>query len=161
MLSFSELSLWFLTCPTGILRIGASAPRLTPRKETLMTTASTVDSKETVSLIGSDKVEGTAVYGADDKKFGKLERVMIDKISGKVAHAVLSFGGFMGMGEDYYPVPWSMLKYDTNLGGYRVTLTKDQLDKAPKYSKSTDWKWNHDNDRRVYDYYKVRPYWDA
>src|ERR1700674_4248208 len=85
-----------------------------------MTTASTLESRETVSLIGSDKVEGTAVYGADDKKFGKLERVMIDKISGKVAHAVLSFGGFMGMGEDYYPVPWSMLKYDTNLGGYRV-----------------------------------------
>jgi PRC-barrel domain len=156
--SFSELSLWFLTCPIGVLRIGA-ALRLTPRKETLMTTASTLDSKETVSLIGSDKVEGTAVYGADDKKIGKLERVMIDKISGKVAHAVLSFGGFMGMGEDYYPVPWSMLKYDTNLGGYRVKLTKDQLDKAPKYSKSTDWDWNRDNDRRVYDYYKAPPYW--
>src|SRR6202521_3809395 len=124
-----------------------------------MTTASTLESRETVSLIGSDKVEGTAVYGADDKKFGKLERVMIDKISGKVSHAVLSFGGFMGMGEDYYPVPWSMLKYDTNLGGYRVKLTKDQLDKAPKYSKSTDGNWNRDNDRRVYEYYKVPPYW--
>ena len=65
----------------------------------------------------------------------------------------------MGMGEDYYPVPWSMLKYDTSLGGYRVNLTKVQLDKAPKYNKSTDWKWNHDNDRLVYDYYKAKPYW--
>jgi hypothetical protein len=110
-------------------------------------------------LIGSDKVEGTGVYGADQKKIGKLERVMIDKISGKIAHAVLSFGGFMGMGEEYYPMPWSMLKYDLNLGGYRVALTKDQLDKAPKYTKSTDWNWNRDNDRRVYDYYKVSPYW--
>jgi sporulation protein YlmC with PRC-barrel domain len=125
-----------------------------------MSTASTLETRETVSLIASDKVEGTVVYGADEKKIGKLERVMIDKISGKVAHAVLSFGGFMGMGEDYYPVPWSMLKYNTKLGGYRVNLTKEQLDKAPKYSKSTDWKWNHDNDRRVYDYYKVQPYWD-
>jgi hypothetical protein len=89
-----------------------------------MSTASTVETQETVSLIASDKVEGTAVYGVDEKKIGKLERVMIDKISGKVAHAVMSFGGFMGMGEDYYPVPWSMLKYDTNLGGYRVNLTK-------------------------------------
>jgi hypothetical protein len=52
-----------------------------------------------------------------------------------------------------------MLKYDTNLSGYRVSLTKDQLDKAPKYSKSTDWSWNRDNDRRVHDYYKVPPYW--
>ena len=56
---------------------------------------------------------------------------MIDKISGKVAYAVLSFGGFMGIGDDYYPVPWSMLKYDTNLGGYRVSLTKDQPFKRP------------------------------
>jgi PRC-barrel domain len=69
------------------------------------------------ALIASDKVEGTAVYGTDDKKIGKLERVMIDKISGKVAYAVLSFGGFLGMGEDYYPMPWSTLKYNTSLGG--------------------------------------------
>ena len=124
-----------------------------------MTTATTLESKETVSLIASDKVEGTAVYGTDDKKIGKLERVMIDKISGKVAYAVLSFGGFLGMGEDYYPMPWSTLKYNTSLGGYRVALTKDQLAKAPKYNKSTDWNWNRDNDRRVYDYYKAQPYW--
>ena len=63
------------------------------------------------------------------------------------------------MGEDYYPVPWSMLKYDTKLGGYRVNLTKDQLEKAPKYSKSTDWNWNRDNERRVHSYYMVPPYW--
>lgn len=124
-----------------------------------MAMATTIDNKETAALIGSDKVEGTAVYGADEKKIGSLERVMLDKIGGKVAYAVLSFGGFMGLGEDYYPVPWSMLKYDTRLGGYRVALTKDQLDKAPKYSKSTDWNWNRDNDRRVYDFYKVSPYW--
>ena len=110
-------------------------------------------------MIGSDKVEGTAVYGADQKKIGSIERVMIDKTSGKVAYAILSFGGFMGMGEDYYPVPWSTLKYDSNLEGYRVNLTEDQLKKAPKYSRSTDWNWNRDNDRRVYDYYRTDPYW--
>lgn len=126
---------------------------------TTTTTTNTLESKETVSLIASDKVEGTAVYGTDEKKIGKLERVMIDKLSGKVAYAVLSFGGFMGMGEDFYPMPWSTLKYDTNLGGYRANLTKDQLDKAPKYSKSSDWNWNRDNDRRVHDYYKAQPYW--
>ena len=124
-----------------------------------MTAATTMQSTETTSLIGSDKVEGTAVYGTDEKKIGNLERVMIDKISGKVAYAVLSFGGFLGMGEDYYPMPWSTLKYDTNLGGYRVNLTKDRLEKAPKYSKSTSWNWNRENDRRVYDYYQTPPYW--
>jgi hypothetical protein len=121
------------------------------------TTATASD--ETTSLIGSDKVEGTAVYGADGQKIGKIERVMLDKVSGKVAYAVLSFGGFMGMGEEYYPVPWSTLKYDTSLGGYRVNLTKGQLEKAPKYSSSTGWNWNRENDRRVYDYYRASPYW--
>ena len=87
-----------------------------------MAATTSIDQKETTSLIGSDKVEGTAVYGPDRGKIGSLERVMIDKLSGKVAYAVLSFGGFLGMGEDYYPVPWSTLTYDTDLGGYRVKL---------------------------------------
>jgi len=125
-----------------------------------MTTASSLETRETTSLIGSDKVDGTAVYGADQEKIGSIERVMIDKISGKVAYAVLSFGGFMGMGEDYYPVPWSMLNYDTNLGGYCVNLTKHQLNNAPKYSESRGWTWDRKNDQRVYDYYKARPYWE-
>jgi hypothetical protein len=104
--------------------------------------ATTVDDRrETVSLIGSDKVEGTAVYGADDQKIGSVQRVMIDKISGKVSYAVISFGGFMGIGEDYYPMPWPNLKYDTRLGGYRVGVTEDQLRGAPKYGRYENWDW--------------------
>ena len=71
------------------------------------TTTTTDNRRETVSLIGSDKVEGTAVYGADTQKIGSVQRIMIDKVSGKVAFAVVSFGGFLGMGEDYFPMPWS------------------------------------------------------
>src|SRR3954452_1377454 len=93
--------------------------------------------RETSSLIGSDKVEGTAVYGADNNKIGSIQRVMIDKISGKVAYAVTSFGGFMGIGEDYYPLPWSSLTYDTSLGGYKTAITENQLKGAPKYSKAS------------------------
>src|SRR5712672_2266072 len=82
------------------------------------------EARETGSLIGSDKVEGTAVYGAGDSKIGHIERVMIDKLSGKVSYAVLSFGGFLGIGDDHYPLPWQPLKYDTNLGGYRTGFTE-------------------------------------
>jgi sporulation protein YlmC with PRC-barrel domain len=64
-----------------------------------------LEAREQGNLIGSDKVEGTAVYDADGKKIGQIQRVMIDKKSGQVTYAVLSFGGFLGMGEDYYPVP--------------------------------------------------------
>jgi len=125
-----------------------------------MTSSRTVERRETASLIGSDKVDGTAVYGADQQRIGSIQRVMIDKISGKVAYAVMSFGGFLGIGEDYYPVPWSTLNYDTNLGGYRVGFTNDQLKGAPRFSTSTDWSWNRENDRKVYDYYRARPYWE-
>lgn len=122
--------------------------------------ATTVDSRrETVSLIASDKVQGTNVYGADDKKIGSVQRVMIDKISGKVAYAVISFGGFLGLGEDYYPLPWPSLKYDTRVDGYRVGVTEDQLINAPKFSQSTDWNWaDRARDREVYAYWD-EPLW--
>jgi sporulation protein YlmC with PRC-barrel domain len=73
------------------------------------------EARETAGLIGSDKVEGTAVYDAKGEHIGSIERVMIEKVSGQVAYAVLSFGGFLGIGSDYYPIPWQSLTYDTSL----------------------------------------------
>ena len=66
---------------------------------------------------------------------------MIDKISGKVAYAVMSFGGFMGIGEDYYPLPWSLLTYNPSSEGYEVNVSEQQLKGAPKYSKHENWDW--------------------
>jgi hypothetical protein len=115
-----------------------------------------LDQREFGNLIGSDKVEGTAVYGADDKKIGSIERVMIDKVSGKVSYAVLGFGGFLGLGNEHYPLPWQSLKYDTRLGGYRIGITEDQLRGAPKYSNDNDWNWGDPaGNRAVNDYYGV------
>jgi hypothetical protein len=115
------------------------------------------DRRETVSLIASDKVEGTAVYGRDDYKIGSVQRVMIDKVSGKIAYAVVSFGGFLGMGEEYFPMPWAALKYDTGLEGYRVNMTEDQLKGAPSFNRNTDWNWSdRSRDRTINDYYRTR-----
>ena len=81
---------------------------------------------------------------------------MIDKISCKVAYAVTSFGGFLGIGEDYYPLPWPSPKYDMSLGGYRTAVTIDKLQGAPKYSRETDWNWDDRTcDRQIYDYYNT------
>jgi hypothetical protein len=114
------------------------------------------EARETGNLIGSDKVEGTAVYGADDQKIGSIERVMIDKISGKVSYAVLSFGGFLGVGDEYYPLPWQSLKYDTSLGGYRTGITQQQLEGAPKYRNDNSWNWSDTSrTRSINDYYGI------
>ncbi|KJC56626.1 photosystem reaction center subunit H [Bradyrhizobium sp. LTSPM299] len=115
-----------------------------------------LETKETGNLIGSDKVEGTAVYGADSNKIGSVERLMIDKTSGKVSYAVLSFGGFLGIGDDHYPLPWHSLKYDTNLGGYVTGITEKQLQAAPKYRDQAGWNWNDPAaGRSVNDYYGI------
>jgi hypothetical protein len=115
-----------------------------------------VDDRETGNLIGSDKVEGTAVYGADDNKIGSIERVMIDKINGRVSYAVLGFGGFLGLGNDHYPLPWQSLKYDTRLGGYVTGVTEKQLKGAPRYGRDGDWNWSDTTRTRALDdYYGV------
>ena len=115
-----------------------------------------MDKNETGTLIGSDKVEGTAVYGADSNKIGSIERVMIDKQSGRVSYAVLGFGGFLGLGNDHYPLPWQSLKYDTNLGGYITGVTEQQLRGAPKFGNDNEWNWGDTaRTRAVNAYYGV------
>jgi len=117
----------------------------------------TLDTRETAFLIGSDKVEGTNVYRPNGEKIGQIERVMIDKITGKVAYAVMSFGGFLGLGEDYYPVPWSLLTYNEQLGGYEVSITNEQLKAAPKYGRNAAWDWaDRSRGQQLVEYYKVR-----
>ena len=115
---------------------------------------------ETSNLISADKVEGTTVYNASGEKLGQIETVMIDKLSGKVAYAVMSFGGFLGMGEEYHPLPWNVLTYDTNLRGYSVNVDKQTLENAPTVKRDekvnwTDQAWG----RRVHEHYGATPYW--
>jgi hypothetical protein len=126
-----------------------------------MQDSQTVATDESSSLISSDKVEGTVVYDRRGEKLGSIHSVMIDKISGKVAYAVMSFGGFLGMGDSYHPLPWHVLTYDTGQGGYVVDLDRNKLEEAPTYATSETPNWS---DRRwgqqVHDYYGTRPYWE-
>ena len=109
--------------------------------------------EETADLIASDKVEGTAVYNRQDEAIGSVYTLMIDKFSGQVAYAVMSFGGFLGIGERYHPLPWKALDFDPRLGGYVVDVTREQLERAPSYA-SDDAPWDNPGyGRSVYDYY--------
>jgi hypothetical protein len=88
---------------------------------------------ETHRLIASNKVEGTAVYTKDGDHIGSINNFMVDKLSGKVAYAVLSFGGFLGIGERYHPLPWEALTYHPDFGGYVVNVDRAHLENAPHY----------------------------
>ena len=115
--------------------------------------------RETDRLISSDKVEGTAVQSRKGESLGSIYQVMIDKYSGKVAYAVMSFGGFLGMGEKQHPLPWSSLTYDQDKGGYVVNLDKKRLENAPTLDRDDDFEWTPDYGRSVDKYYGAPTYW--
>ena len=118
------------------------------------------EARETGELIASDKVEGTNVFRSDGDKIGNIERVMIDKRSGQTAYAVMNFGGFLGMGEESYPLPWPSLTFNPTLGGYEVNVSEAQLRGAPKYDADSDWtRPDRQRDLAIYGYYGVPPYW--
>jgi uncharacterized protein YrrD len=113
----------------------------------------------TGSLIAADKVNGTNVYNMAGDKLGTVEDVMIDKISGRALYAVMSFGGFLGMGEKHHPLPWATLRYDAEEGGYMINLDKKQLMDAPNYDSNAKFEWTPEYGRRVDSYYKTPSFW--
>ena len=106
------------------------------------------------TLISSELIRGTKVYNFAGDHLGTVINVMIDKISGQVAYAVMSFGGFLGIGEKYHPLPWGVLDYEVSKGGYVVDLDKRTLEGAPIYESNDAATWGERGWRkRVDDYY--------
>ena len=117
--------------------------------------------RETARLISSDKVEGTSVRRSNGDKIGTIEHVMLDKRSGRIAYAAMSFGGFLGMGSEYRALPWSALRYNERLDAYELNVTDDQLQHAPVVSTDffetgvADRRWEDD----IHRHYRVSPYY--
>lgn len=111
---------------------------------------------ETKRLIASNKVQGTPVYNRAGEQLGAVYNFMVDKYTGQVAYAVMSFGGFLGLGESYHPLPWRALTFDTRLEGYVVDLDKTLLKDAPRYGAGEDPFLDPAYRRRLGDYYGVR-----
>lgn len=99
--------------------------------------------------IASDKVEGTTVYSPDGSKLGSIDNLIIDKRSGQVRYAALEFGGFLGLGADRFPLPWSVLHYDTEKDGYVVNLDMEQIKSGPRYAKDERPDYSDDYGRGV------------
>jgi sporulation protein YlmC with PRC-barrel domain len=126
--------------------------------EDIMTTSS-----GHTSAILASKVKGTAVYNTGGDKIGTVEDIVLDKQSNQIMFAALGFGGLLGIGEKYYPVPWSMLNYNEDKGGYVVPLDKTNIDNAPAYDLKDLTK--HDGSlgnvrEQTYDYYKIDRDWN-
>ena len=112
---------------------------------------------ETDQLISSTKVEGTAVYNRQGERLGTVASFMVDKRTGQVAYVVLSTGGFLGLGQAYHPVPWSLLSYDEERGGYVVQITTSMLSGGPSYRPDTAPNFDDQYGRRIDDYYRLPP----
>jgi sporulation protein YlmC with PRC-barrel domain len=105
-------------------------------------------------LIAASKVNGTTVYNTAGEKLGSVYDVMIDKRSGTAEYAIMSFGGFLGIGDSYHPLPWQALTYDEIQGGYVVNIDRSRLEGAPTYTPSDMGTWDDPAyGRRINDYY--------
>jgi hypothetical protein len=111
-------------------------------------------------LIAASKVNGTAVYNRAGDKLGSIYDVMLEKVSGKASYAIMSFGGFLGIGDSYHPLPWKTLTYDPRQGGYVVDIDRSRLESAPSYAANETTMWDDPTyGRRIDDYYgtSLRP----
>jgi sporulation protein YlmC with PRC-barrel domain len=121
--------------------VAAELRRQTQLREEAMARATAHPDHQCIS---SEDIQGTEVYGAGGKNIGEIDHLIIDKVSGRVAYAVMSFGGFVGLGHSHYPIPWGALTYDTSLGGFRDDSWQDR-----------DW------ETRTHQYYGTPEYWES
>ncbi len=111
--------------------------------------------QEFAEEISIGKIEGSDVYLPDAERIGAIEGLLIDKRSGKVVYAVLSFGGFFGIGEEHFPIPWEKLHYKAEIDAYEIEIDEQKLADAPKFSHEAAYDWSQAEGRRINDYYGV------
>ena len=109
--------------------------------------------------LGADTLVGNQVYNYDDDKLGDIKEIVLDMGTGNVGYAVLSFGGFLGMGEKLFAVPWNALKFDTKNKRFTLNVAKDRLTEAPGFDRNhwpnmADQSWAGE----IHSFYGTRPY---
>jgi len=113
------------------------------------------------SPVKASSIIGTDVINPKGDSLGDIKEVVLDPRTGRVAYSVVSFGGFLGMGEKLFAVPFSAFEYDAAKSKYVLDVSKDRLKDAPGFNADhwpsmADEKWNRD----VYKYYDRSPYWE-
>lgn len=130
------------------------------------TSSDTVRDDSAHKLILSSRVNGTPVFNETGERIGHVDDLSIERVSGNVVYAIMSFGGFLGIGEKFHPLPWSLLDYDPERGGYVVQLDKAALEAAPHYDRQELRELGGQSelgyDQRIFGYYGAYgapPYW--
>jgi hypothetical protein len=118
-----------------------------------------LETDETLRLISSAKVEGTAVVDRDGAKIGTVTSFMVDKYTGRVGYAVMRFGGTPGslwgaLGASLFPLPWPVLDYDEEAGGYRLEITQEEMAEAPRFEASEEPEFDAEYRRSVLQFYR-------
>lgn len=111
-------------------------------------------------LISSDRVEGTTVYGRNRERLGSISHLMIDKLTGRVAYAVMNAGTLLSMGREEHHLPWSLLTYDTSLGGYHTNIAEEDLRRAPPFSSEQEG-LSRENEQALHDHWSATYYWQS
>lgn len=113
------------------------------------------------TLISTSSLNGDNVVNAAGDDLGKIEDIMLDTDNGRVGYAVLSFGGFLGMGDKLFAIPWSALQLDTAEHRFILNVTKERLKAAPGFDKDN---WPNMADRAwgesIHSHYAADPYWN-
>jgi sporulation protein YlmC with PRC-barrel domain len=109
--------------------------------------------EETSEIFPIGKVEGMDVYRPDGERIGSIESIMIDKRNGKIAYAVMSFGGFLGIGEEFFPIPWELFRYMPQEDAFELDITAETLTNAPKFTDESAYDWSRAEGRRIDEHY--------
>ena len=113
-----------------------------------------LETDENLFLISSKKVEGTPVIDCEGTKIGTIDNFMVDKYTGRVAYAVMRFGGMFGFGSSLFPLPWPLLDYDEEQGGYMLEISKEELQEAPRFEETSEPEFSPEYRRRIILFYR-------
>lgn len=111
----------------------------------------------THGLLASTDIAGTPVYSDNGEQVGTVDHIVFDPVKGRLAYAVMAFGGFLGLGEHTYSIPWASVRFDTERRAFVTGISKEQIESAPE--RPDDWHLDRRWEERTFDHYRVPPYW--
>jgi sporulation protein YlmC with PRC-barrel domain len=119
-----------------------------------------LDNRESDSgrLIAASQIRGATVYNAALEELGVLDDIVIDKADSRIAYAVVTIGGLLGMRHTYYPLPWQKLRHDSEMGGYIVDVERDVLRGGPSYTDRAGGSWHDGSWVQAIDAYYSTPH---